>query len=129
MPFSARMQIVLTNASAHHRQSNIEHRNDQTIHPPSTITNIGIVEALPLNATFDASSFSQVCGTCLFVSFGMMEAVLRHGYIQEFDVTFSNYIAEMVGAAKRTTAPGDSTTLFYIIKNIGSTTDIFDHQR
>ena len=32
----------------------------------------------------------------------------------------------MVGPSDRTTSPGDSTTLYYIIKNTGSTTDIFD---
>ena len=32
----------------------------------------------------------------------------------------------MVGPSDRTTAPGDSTTLYYILKNTGSTTDIFD---
>ena len=44
----------------------------------------------------------------------------------EFDVIFSDYISEMVGPSDRTTAPGDSTTLYYVIKNIGSKTDSFD---
>ena len=124
MPFSARMQIVLTNASATPSTVNID-SEIKTIHPPSTYnTNIGNVEALPLNATFDASSFSGLWNMSVRVILDDGSGPVTDTY-KEFDVTFSDYIAELIGAAKRTTSPGDSTTLFYTVKNIGSTTDSF----
>ena len=123
MPFSARMQIVLTNASATPSTVNID-SEIKTIHPPSTYnTNIGIVEALPLNATFDASSFSGLWNMSVRVIMDDGSGPVTDTY-KEFDVTFSDYIANY-RCCKAHHSPGDSTTLFYTVKNIGSTTDSF----
>ena len=124
MPFSARMQIVLTNASAVPSTVNID-SEIKTILPPSTYnTDIGNVEASPLNATFDASSFTGLWNMSVRVILDDGSGPITDTY-KEFDVTFSDYIAELIGASSRTTSPGDSTTLFYTVKNIGTTTDSF----
>ena len=124
MPFSARMQIVLTNASNVPPTVNID-SEIKTIHAPSTYdTEIGNVEALPLNATFDASTMTGLWNMSVRVILDDGSGPVTDIY-KEFDVTFSDYIAELVGASSRTTSPGDSTTLFYTVKNTGSTTDSF----
>ena len=121
MPFSAVMQIVLTNAS--NTPSTIEHWSNTATMEPGSIFSSSQGEVL--TGQFSAASLTGL--------WNMSVRVVMNGSAgpdsvthSEFDVIFSNYIAEMVGPSDRTTAPGDSTTLYYIIKNIGSTTDIFD---
>lgn len=121
MPFSAVMQIVLTNAS--NTPSTIEHwSNTETMEPGSIFSSS---QGEVLTGQFSAASLTGLWNMSVRVVMNGSAGsdVITHS---EFDVIFSNYIAEMVGPSDRTTAPGDSTTLYYIIKNIGATTDIFD---
>ena len=121
MPFSAVMQIVLTNAS--NSPSTIEHwSNTETMEPGSIFSSS---QGEVLTGQFSAASLTGLWNMSVRVVMNGSAGpdTITHS---EFDVIFSNYIAEMVGPSDRTTAPGDSTTLYYIIKNIGSTTDIFD---
>ena len=121
MPFSAVMQIVLTNAS--NTPSTIEHWSNTVTMEPGSIFSPSQGEVL--TGQFSAASLTGLWNMSVRV---VLNGSLTSNPIthSEFDVVFSNYIAEMVGPSDRTTAPGDSTTLYYIIKNIGSTTDIFD---
>ena len=121
MPFSAVMQIVLTNAS--NTPSTIEHwSNTETMEPGSIFSSS---QGEVLTGQFSAASLTGLWNMSVRVVMNGSAGpdTITHS---EFDVIFSNYIAEMVGPSDRTTAPGDSTTLYYVIKNIGSTTDIFD---
>ena len=121
MPFSAVMQIVLTNAS--NTPSTIEHWSNTVTMEPGSIFSPSQGEVL--TGQFSAASLTGLWNMSVRVVLNgsLTSDPITHS---EFDVVFSNYIAEMVGPSDRTTAPGDSTTLYYIIKNIGSTTDIFD---
>ena len=121
MPFSAVMQIVLTNAS--NTPSTIEHWSNTVTMEPGSIFSPSQAEVL--TGQFSAASLTGLWNMSVRVVLNgsLTSDPITHS---EFDVVFSNYIAEMVGPSDRTTAPGDSTTLYYIIKNIGSTTDIFD---
>ena len=121
MPFSAVMQIVLTNAS--NTPSTIEHWSNTATMEPGSIFSPSQGEVL--TGQFSAASLTGLWNMSVRVVMNGSAGpdTITHS---EFDVIFSNYIAEMVGPSDRTTAPGDSTTLYYIIKNIGSTTDIFD---
>ena len=121
MPFSAVMQIVLTNAS--NTPSTIEHWSNTATMEPGSIFSSSQGEVL--TGQFSAASLTGLWNMSVRVVMNGSAGsdTITHS---EFDVIFSNYIAEMVGPSDRTTAPGDSTTLYYIIKNIGSTTDIFD---
>ena len=121
MPFSAVMQIVLTNAS--NTPSTIEHWSNTVTMEPGSIFSPSQGEVL--TGQFSAASLTGLWNMSVRVVMNGSAGpdTITHS---EFDVIFSNYIAEMVGPSDRTTAPGDSTTLYYIIKNIGSTTDIFD---
>ena len=121
MPFSAVMQIVLTNAS--NTPSTIEHWSNTVTMDPGSIFSPSQGEVL--TGQFSAASLTGLWNMSVRVVMNGSAGpdTITHS---EFDVIFSNYIAEMVGPSDRTTAPGDSTTLYYIIKNIGSTTDIFD---
>ena len=121
MPFSAVMQIVLTNAS--NTPSTIEHWSNTVTMEPGSIFSPSQGEVL--TGQFSAASLTGLWNMSVRVVMNGSAGpdTITHS---EFDVIFSNYIAEMVGPSDRTTAPGDSTTLYYILKNIGSTTDIFD---
>ena len=121
MPFSAVMQIVLTNAS--NTPSTIEHWSNTVTMEPGSIFSPSQGEVL--TGQFSAASLTGLWNMSVRVVLNgsLTSDPITHS---EFDVVFSNYIAEMVGPSDRTTAPGDSTTLYYIVKNIGSTTDIFD---
>ena len=121
MPFSAVMQIVLTNAS--NTPPTIEHWSNTVTMEPGSIFSPSQGEVL--TGQFSAASLTGLWNMSVRVVLNgsLTSDPITHS---EFDVVFSNYIAEMVGPSDRTTAPGDSTTLYYIIKNIGSTTDIFD---
>ncbi len=121
MPFSAVMQIVLTNASS--VTPIIEYwSNTQTMEPGSIYT--GSEEEI-LTGGFSAASLTGLWNMSVRVVMNGSTGPEVITY-SEFDVIFSDYISEMVGPSDRTTAPGDSTTLYYVIKNIGSKTDSFD---
>ena len=45
--------------------------------------------------------------------------------VSEVDVEFSNFVAELASPADRTTEPGMQTTLTFILKNTGSSSDSF----
>jgi len=122
MQSSAVMGLVLFNASTattieYWQASNTETVEPGSIHSPST----GEV----LSAGFSAAALTGLWNVSVqvWVNGSAGPQSFTH---TEFDVIFSDYIAEMVGPSDRTTAPGDSTTLYYIIKNTGSTTDSFD---
>ena len=120
MQISAVMHFVLTNASDPaspvHVWSNTQIMSPGSIFDPSA----GEV----LSGAFSASAYSGLWNMSV-------QVVLNGtGWTQtqthsEFDVVFNDYISEMVGPSDRTTSPGDSTTLYYIIRNTGSSTDSF----
>ena len=121
MPFSAVMQIVLTNAS--NMPPTIEYwSNTQTMEPGSIFSSS---QGEVLTGIFSASSLTGLWNMSVRIVMNGSTGpqTITHS---EFDVIFSDYISEMVGPSDRTTSPGDSTTLYYIIKNTGSNTDSFD---
>ena len=120
MPFSAVMHFRLTNASA----------------SPSTVDVWSNTQTMAPGSTFDASDEEELMGNFSASTFSglwnmSVEVVLNgSGWTEtqvysEFDVVFSDYISEMVGPSDITTSPGDSTTLYYIIQNTGSSVDSF----
>ncbi|MBA4734977.1 MAG: hypothetical protein H2065_03180 [Candidatus Poseidoniales archaeon] len=121
MPFSAVMQLVLTNAS--NMPPTIEYwSNTQTMEPGSIFSSS---QGEVLTGIFSASSLTGLWNMSVRIVMNGSTGpqTITHS---EFDVIFSDYISEMVGPSDRTTSPGDSTTLYYIIKNTGSNTDSFD---
>lgn len=120
MPFSAVMHFTLTNASASPSTVDIW-SNTQTMAPGSIFDPS---EGQELMGTFSASTLSGLWNMSVEVVLngtGWTETQTH----SEFDIVFSDYISEMVGPSDRTTSPGDSTTLYYIIRNTGSSTDSF----
>ena len=120
MPFSAVMHFRLTNVSA----------------SPSTVDVWSNTQIMAPGSTFDASDEEELMGNFSASTFSglwnmSVEVVLNgSGWTEtqvysEFDVVFSDYISEMVGPSDITTSPGDSTTLYYIIRNTGSSVDSF----
>ncbi|MCH1442832.1 MAG: hypothetical protein L7U53_03070, partial [Candidatus Poseidoniaceae archaeon] len=120
MAMSAVMNFVLTNASATPSTVSIW-SNTQTLQPGSIYDPS---EGEILTGTFSASSLSGLWNMSIQVVLNGTGWTQTQTY-QEFDVVFSDYIAEMVGPSDRTTSPGDSTTLYYVIRNTGSSTDSF----
>jgi len=122
MPFSSEMGLVLFNASTGTTNEYWQASNTETLQPGSIFSPSGQVS---LNAGFSASSLSGLwnISAVYWVNSSAGNNLYTH---EQFDAVFSDYISEMIGPADRTTAPGDSTTLTYIISNVGSTTDIFD---
>ena len=120
MPFSAVMHFVLTNASASPSTVHVW-SNTQIMAPGSIYAPSGGEE---LEGTFSASTLSGLWNMSVQVVLNGTGWTETQTHV-EFDVVFSDYISEMVGPSDRTTAPGDSTTLYYIIRNTGSSTDSF----
>ncbi|MGB1492736.1 MAG: NEW3 domain-containing protein, partial [Candidatus Poseidoniaceae archaeon] len=122
MPFSSEMGLVLFNATTGTTNEYWQASNTETLQPGSIFSPSGQVS---LNAGFSASSLTGLwnISAVYWVNSSIGNNMYTH---QQFDAVFSDYISEMIGPADRTTAPGDSTTLTYIISNVGSTTDIFD---
>ncbi|MBT5592777.1 MAG: hypothetical protein HOJ55_02895, partial [Euryarchaeota archaeon] len=120
MPFSAVMHYVLTNASASPSTIHVW-SNTQTMAPGSIYAPSGGEE---LEGTFSASTLGGLWNMSVQVVLNGTGWTETQTHL-EFDVVFSDYISEMVGPSDRTTAPGDSTTLYYIIRNTGSSTDSF----
>lgn len=77
-----------------------------------------------LTGTFSASSLSGLWNMSIQVVLNGTGWTQTQTY-QQFDVVFSDYIAEMVGPSDRTTSPGDSASLYYVIRNTGSSIDSF----
>ena len=126
MPFSAVMQMVFTNASDPSSPVTVV-SEEKTFQPPSMFERaapLSNLEALPLNATFDASSMTGLWNLSIRVVMNGASGIVEETY-KEYDVIFSDYIGQLVGPSDRTTSPGDSTTLFYVLKNIGASTDSF----
>ena len=122
MQSSAVMGLVLFNASTGTTIEYWQASNTETVEPGSIYSpSAGEV----LSAGFSATALTGLWNVSVqvWVNGSAGPQSFTH---TEFDVIFSDYIAEMVGPSDRTTAPGDSTTLYYIIKNTGSTTDSFD---
>ncbi|MDP6223629.1 MAG: hypothetical protein QGF34_01045 [Candidatus Poseidoniaceae archaeon] len=122
MQSSAVMGLVLFNASTGTTTEYWQASNTETVEPGSIYSpSAGEV----LSAGFSATALTGLWNVSVqvWVNGSAGPQSFTH---TEFDVIFSDYIAEMVGPSDRTTAPGDSTTLYYIIKNTGSTTDSFD---
>ena len=122
MEFSAVMGLVLFNASTGETQEHWAASNIETIEPGSIYLS---APGEVLSAGFSATTLTGLWNLSVVVWTNGSAGPDSFIHV-EFDVIFSDYIAEMVGPADRTTIPGDSTTLYYIIKNIGATTDIFD---
>ncbi len=122
MPFSSEMGLVLFNATTGTTNEYWQASNTETLQPGSIFSPSGQVS---LNAGFSASSLTGLwnISAVYWVNSSIGNNMYTH---EQFDAVFSDYISEMIGPADRTTAPGDSTTLTYIISNVGSTTDIFD---
>ena len=122
MPFSSEMGLVLFNATTGTTNEYWLASNTETLQPGSIFSPSGQVS---LNAGFSASSLTGLwnISAVYWVNSSAGNNLYTH---EQFDAVFSDYISEMIGPADRTTAPGDSTTLTYIISNVGSTTDIFD---
>ncbi|MBJ14632.1 MAG: hypothetical protein CMB70_04610 [Euryarchaeota archaeon] len=122
MQASAVMGLVLFNASTATTIEYWQASNTETVEPGSIYSpSAGEV----LSAGFSATALTGLWNVSVLV---WVNGSAGHQSFThtEFDVIFSNYISEMVGPSDRTTAPGDSTTLYYIIKNTGSETDSFD---
>ena len=122
MQSSAVMGLVLFNASTGTTIEYWQASNTETVEPGSIYSpSAGEV----LSAGFSATALTGLWNVSVqvWVNGSAGPQSFTH---TEFDVIFSDYIAEMVGPSDRTTGPGDSTTLYYIIKNTGSTTDSFD---
>ena len=122
MPFSSQMGLVLLNASTGTTNEYWQASNTETLQPGSIFSSS---QGVTLNAGFSASSLAGLWNISAVYWVNSSAGSQLHTYNQ-FDAVFSDYISEMIGPADRTTAPGDSTTLYYIITNVGSTTDIFD---
>ncbi len=122
MPFSSEMGLVLFNATTGTTNEYWQASNTETLQPGSIFSPSGQVS---LNAGFSASSLTGLWNISAVYWVNSSAGNNLHTH-EQFDAVFSDYISEMIGPADRTTAPGDSTTLTYIISNVGSTTDIFD---
>jgi len=122
MPFSSEMGLVLFNASTGTTNEYWQASNTETLQPGSIFSSSSEVS---LNAGFSASSLTGLWNISAVYWVNSSAGTNLHTH-EQFDAVFSDYISEMIGPADRTTAPGDSTTLHYIITNVGSTTDIFD---
>ena len=122
MPFSSVMGLVLSNPSTGDTVEHWQASNTETVDPGSIYLESGEVV---LSAGFSASTLSGLWNVSVLVWVNSSAGPQSFTH-KEFDVIFSDYISEMIGPSDRTTAPGDSTTLYYIITNVGSTTDIFD---
>ena len=120
MATSAVMNFVLTNASA--TPSTVSIWSNTQIMQPGSIYDPS--EGEVLTGTFSASSLSGLWNMSVQVVLNGTGWTQTQTY-KEFDVVFSDYSAEMVGPSDRTTSPGDSTTLYYVIRNTGSSTDSF----
>ena len=122
MQASAVMGLVLFNASTATTIEYWQASNTETVEPGSIYSpSAGEV----LSAGFSATALTGLWNVSVLVWVNGSAGPQSFTHT-EFDVIFSDYISEMVGPSDRTTAPGDSTTLYYIIKNTGSTTDSFD---
>ena len=122
MPFSSVMGLVLFNASTGVTVQHWQSSNTETVEPGSIYSPSGEVV---LSAGFSASVLTGLWNVSVLVWVNSSAGPQSFTH-EQFDVIFSDYISEMIGPSDRTTAPGDSATLYYIIKNVGSTTDIFD---
>ena len=122
MPFSSEMGLVLFNASTGATTEYWQASNTETLQPGSIAFPSSEVT---LNAGFSASSLTGLWNISAVYWVNSSAGTQLHTH-EQFDAVFSDYISEMIGPADRTTAPGDSTTLHYIITNVGSTTDLFD---
>ena len=124
MKFSAVMQYVLTNASnvppTIEEWSNTETINASTLYK----TELGTVTPRNLTASLDGSTLTGLWNLSVRVvlnhSGSAVPDVIIH---KELDVIFSQYRASLAGPLDRTTTPGTSTTLYYVIKNTGSLAD------
>jgi len=123
MATSAVMQFVLTNASA--TPSTVSVWSNTQIMQPGSIYDPS--EGKILTGTFSASTLSGLWNMSVHVVLNGTGWTQTQTY-KEFDVVFSDYSAEMVGPSDRTTSPGDSATLYYVIRNTGSSTDSFSIQ-
>ena len=123
MATSAVMQFVLTNASA--TPSTVSVWSNTQIMQPGSIYDPS--EGKMLTGTFSASTLSGLWNMSVHVVLNGTGWTQTQTY-KEFDVVFSDYSAEMVGPSDRTTSPGDSATLYYVIRNTGSSTDSFSIQ-
>ena len=124
MEFSSVMGLVLFNASTSTTHEFWQQSNQETFLPGSD--HASSTEIL-LSAGFSASSLAGSWNVSVVVWVNNSDSAgPQLNTYKQFDVIFSDYIFELIGPSDRTTAPGDSTTLYYIIKNTGSTTDIYD---
>ena len=120
MQASAVMGLILFNASTATTIEYWQASNTETVEPGSIYSpSAGEV----LSAGFSATALAGLWNVSVLVWVNGSAGPQSFTHT-EFDVIFSDYISEMVGPSDRTTAPGDSTTLYYIIKNTGSN-DIF----
>ncbi len=120
MAINAVMQFVLTNASA--TPSTVSIWSNNQVMQPGSIYDPS--EGEVLTGTFSASSLSGLWNMSIQVVLNGTGWTQTQTY-QQFDVVFSDYIAEMVGPSDRTTSPGDSASLYYVIRNTGSSIDSF----
>ena len=119
--FSSVMGLVLFDSATGTTVEYWQDSNTETLEPGSEFS--PSTQVL-LSGGFSASSLTGLWNVSVVVWVNSSSGNLLSTYDQ-LDVIFSDYIAEMIGPSDRTTAPGESVTLYYIIKNIGSTTDIF----
>ena len=123
MATNAVMQFVLTNASA--TPSTVSVWSNTQIMQPGSIYDPS--EGEVLTGTFSGSTLSGLWNMSVHVVLNGTGWTQTQTY-KEFDVVFSDYSAEMVGPSDRTTSPGDSATVYYVIRNTGSSIDSFSIQ-
>lgn len=89
---------------------------------PGSLLNPAIASVL--NTNLDATSITGIWNLTATVHFNGT-AYTDPQIISEVDVEFSNFVAELTTPSDRTTEPGMQTTLTYIVKNTGTSSDSF----
>ena len=89
---------------------------------PGSLLNPAIASVLTIN--LDATSLTGIWDLTATVHFNGT-AYTDPQIISEVDVEFSNFVAELTTPSDRTTEPGMQTTLTYIVKNTGTSSDSF----
>ncbi len=89
---------------------------------PGSILNPALADILTVN--LDATSVTGIWNLTATVHFnGTLYTDPQ--IISEVDVEFSDYVAELASPADRTTEPGMQTTLTFVLKNTGASSDSF----
>jgi len=89
---------------------------------PGSLLNPAIASVLTRD--IDATSLTGIWNLTATVHFNGT-AYTDPQIISEVDVEFSNFVAELTTPSDRTTEPGMQTTLTYIVKNTGASSDSF----